>query len=253
MGKRVRGSWKAIALLAVGLAGGAAAVAVATVPGSNGVINACYAVSGSPAGGTIEQVPVTTGANLRIIDKDAGQTCNTLAAMGTLERPISWNVAGRQGPPGRTGAKGPPGTATFTYTLVPPQVSVTAPPEGGVVLGTGRTAIKFPFLGFSFSLKGGGGTTGRGGTGKSVPHEITITKAFDKHSSQLLKLSLDGKHIPQATITLVKKTGGNQKYVEFTLKEVFVVSVQEGSTHDGKSPLETLTLSFGSESEKYFK
>ena len=62
-----------------------------------------------------------------------------------------------------------------------------------------------------------------------------------------------GKHIPQATITLVKKTGGNQKYVEFTLKEVFIVSVQEGSTHDGKSPLETLTLSFASETEKYFK
>ncbi len=200
-------------------------------------------------------LPRTPGPNLHMIDTDLpGQACSTDGVTGDL--PISFNVTGPEGPPGRNGAQGPPGkpgTATFTYTLVPPQVSVTAPPEGGVVLGTGRTAIKFPFLGFSFSLKGGGGTTGRGGTGKSVPHEITITKAFDKYSPQLLKLSLDGKHIPQATITLVKKTGGNQKYVEFTLKEVFIVSVQEGSTHDGKSPLETLTLSFGSESEKYFK
>ena len=162
-----------------------------------------------------------------------------------------------RGPAGSQGAQGPPGkpgTGTVTYTLVPPQVKVTAPPEGGVVLGTGRTAIKFPFLGFSFSLQGRRRDhRDGGGTGKSVPHEITITKAFDKYSPQLLKLSLDGKHIPQATITLVKKTGGNQKYVEFTLKEVFIVSVQEGSTHDGKSPLETLTLSFASESEKYFK
>jgi Type VI secretion system effector, Hcp len=239
-------------LLAVGIAGGAAAVAVATVPGSNGVINACYAVSGSPAGGTIEQVPVTTGANLRIIDKDAGQTCNTLAAMGTLERPISWNVAGRQGPPGRTGAKGPPGTGTVTYTLVPPQVKVTAPPEGGVVLGTGRSAIKFQFVSFAFAATGGG-TGGHGGGGKSAPHLITISKAFDKSSAQLLHLVGTGKHIPQATITLVKKTGGTQKYVEFTLKEVFIASVQEGSTHGGKGPLETITLSFASESEKYSK
>ncbi len=123
------------------------------------------------------------------------------------------------------------------------------------MLGTGRSAIKFQFLGFAFAATGGGtgGHGGGGGTGKSVPHEITITKAFDKYSPQLLKLSLVGKHIPQATITLVKKTGGNQKYVEFTLKEEFIVSVQEGSTHDGKGPLETLTLSFASESEKYFK
>jgi type VI secretion system secreted protein Hcp len=237
-------------MLAVGLAGGGAAVAVATVPGSNGVINACYAVSGSPAGGTIEQVPVTTGANLRIIDKDAGQACNTLAGMGTLERPISWNVAGRRGPPGRTGAKGPPGTATFTYTLVPPLVRVTAPPDGGVVLGTGRDAIKFQFLSFNFSVKGSGHG---GGTGQSTPGTITVTKAQDKSSPRLFKLALQGKSFKQATITLVKKTGGKQPYLVITLNNTLVSSFQTGSSKAGQRPEETLTLSYSKTSEKFSK
>jgi Type VI secretion system effector, Hcp len=222
---------------------------VATVPDSSGVIHACLQVAAKP-GGVVVPAP---GPNLQVIDPSAKQTCSDPAGGATpadlVER------LGAAGPARSARRHGPGGHGHRHLHARAPAGQGDRTPEGGVVLGTGRSAIKFQFLGFAFAATGGGtgGHGGGGGTGKSVPHEITITKAFDKYSPQLLKLSLIGKHIPQATITLVKKTGGNQKYVEFTLKEVFIVSVQEGSTHDGKSPLETLTLSFASETEKYFK
>jgi hypothetical protein len=238
-------------LLAVGLAGGAAAVAVATVPDSSGVIHACVNRAAVAGGVTAEPAPAP---NLQVIDTDAGQTCSTDGVTGQL--PISWNVQGppgTQGPPGVSGAQGPPGkpgTNTFTYTLVPPQVKVTAPPDGGVVLGSGRTAIRFQFLSFSFSVKGGGHG---GGTGQTGPGTITITKAEDKSSPQLLKLSLQGKSFKQATITLVKKTGGTQPYLVITLNNTFLSSYQVGSSKGGLRPQETLTLSYAKISEKFAK
>ncbi len=223
-------------------------MAVATVPDSGGVIHACYEVAGTRTG-----VEPAQGPNLQVIDPSAGQTCSGAVGGPTSPQPISWNVTGPQGPPGRTGVQGPPGTpgtATFTYTLVPPTVKVTAPPEGGVVLGTGRNAIKFPLLSFSFSIKGGG--HGSGG-GQSSPGVITLTKAQDKSSQQLFKLALTGKSFQQATITLVKKTGGKQPYVVITLNNTLISSFQVGSSKGGQRPEETLTLSYAKISEQYVK
>jgi type VI protein secretion system component Hcp len=237
-------------LLGVGLAGGAAAVAVATVPDSSGVIHACYSVA---AAGPNKVLPTQGGPNVWIYDPSEGQTCSDPAAGATSPQPISWNVTGPQGPPGRNGIQGPPGkpgTATFTYTLVPPQVKVTAPPDGGVVLGTGRSAISFQFLSFSFAVKGG--AHGSGG-GQSSPGTITITKAHDKVSQQLFKLTLTGKRFQQATITLVKKTGGKQPYLQITLDNAFITSFQTGSSKGDQRPEETLTLGYAKISEKYFK
>src|SRR5918992_98330 len=79
----------AAAILAV-----AAGVALATIPGSNGVINACYE----------KRLGI-----LRVIDAEAGKTCTQ------YETPISWNEkgvkgdTGPQGLKGETGATGPQG------------------------------------------------------------------------------------------------------------------------------------------------
>jgi hypothetical protein len=72
-------------LTATALLAGAAGVALATIPGSNGVINGCY--------------EKRTGL-LRVIDTEAGKTCTQ------YETPIRWN---QEGPKGETGAQGPPG------------------------------------------------------------------------------------------------------------------------------------------------
>ncbi len=74
------------AILAV--AGG---VAYASIPGSGGVISACYAKDGLPGAGRV-----------RVIDAEAGKRCNA------QENPLSWN---QQGPPGLQGPQGAPGPA----------------------------------------------------------------------------------------------------------------------------------------------
>ncbi|HUE25204.1 MAG TPA: hypothetical protein VMP89_00405, partial [Solirubrobacteraceae bacterium] len=122
---RIGRSGRVAALLAVGALGGAAALAVASVPDSSGVIHACYAVS---SGATT--VPATSGTNLlRIIDPSAGQTCNPAGAPGSTgtEAALNWNAAGQQGPAGPAGQNGSPGpTSTIasghTFTISGGQV-----------------------------------------------------------------------------------------------------------------------------------
>ena len=72
-------------LIATAMLACAAGIALATIPGSDGVINGCY--------------EKRTGI-LRVIDAQAGKTCLS------FETPIRWNQGGATGP---TGAKGPTG------------------------------------------------------------------------------------------------------------------------------------------------
>jgi hypothetical protein len=75
-------------LTATALLAGAAGIALATIPGSNGVINGCF--------------EKRTGL-LRVIDTEAGKTCTQ------WETPISWNQKGEQGLQGIQGEKGDKG------------------------------------------------------------------------------------------------------------------------------------------------
>ncbi|MBN9623327.1 MAG: hypothetical protein J0H06_10280, partial [Actinobacteria bacterium] len=61
---------RAVVLVVVGVVAGAAATAIAAVPGNDAVVNACYEVQQD---GT---TPLAGAPNLRIIDPAAGQTCN---------------------------------------------------------------------------------------------------------------------------------------------------------------------------------
>ena len=92
--------WKAVLLLAAGAVGGAAAVAVASVPDSGGVIHACVALQ------TGSTLPTTT-ANLRVID--GTQKCATTSLPGgppATEGTVEWNIKGPTGAPGQPGAPG---------------------------------------------------------------------------------------------------------------------------------------------------
>jgi Type VI secretion system effector, Hcp len=255
--------WRAVLLLAVGLAGGAAAVAVATVPDSGGVIHACYDVNGSgePA----------SGATLTVIDPSAGQTC-AAATVGASpgQRELSWNQqgpAGTPGAPGQQGPQGPPGNTTTvtkggTLTLSGGQVlqvesaggGVTLPtpirplPGGSnVVMGSGASALSFPIL--DVSLLGSGGSTG---TGKAAVKDITITKQVDKASPKLFQACATGKHFPTALLT-VRKAGG-KTYLRYYFRQVFVTAIQSaGSPRDKAIPTEQVTFTYGSLQVQYVK
>jgi hypothetical protein len=75
-------------LTATAMLAGAAGVALATIPGTDSVINGCY--------------EKRTGI-LRVLDTEAGKKCLS------FESPISWNQQGPKGTPGPQGAQGPQG------------------------------------------------------------------------------------------------------------------------------------------------
>lgn len=232
--------WQAVALLAVGAAGGGAAWAVASVPDSSGVIHGCVALMYGASG----EVPVTTGANLRVIDTEAGQQCTTPnGEFNPGEKAIEWNVTG---PPGVTGPKGPPGqssgSTTVTFALEPPIVKSTAPPEGFAVVGTGSSAYRFDILTVGFARDAGSGTAT--GHRQHKPLLYVFTKTLDKASPKLFRAAANGTHYPKVVLRVRKAAGGKQTYLQYTFSHVGVSSVQDGSGGKGSGPVETVTLNF---------
>lgn len=257
---------KAALLLAVGAAGGGAAMAVASVGGSD-TINAC--VSLQPG----SSLPVATGANLRVIDPGS-PACNTNAAVGTLEQPLSWNVVGppgtngTNGTNGSNGAPGAPGTVTAgsrvtlpggtTLTIVgSPPLSIPPPPSGNTpsplhefTLDTSHGNLSFDIVGYSLTPtnSGGAGHSTGAGSGKATLHEFTIIKTTDKATPLLAKAVYGGAHYKTATLAL-RKAGNNQPYLLYTFTTVYVVAVQWSSS--GDTPKESITFEYGGLTVKY--
>jgi type VI protein secretion system component Hcp len=105
---------KAAALIAVGLLGGGAAFAVASVPDSNGVYTGCVEMQTNTDSG--QTMPyLSYYGNLNVIDPSAGQTCDQVATYEevptTDEQQITWNQTGPAGPTGPQGETGPQGPA----------------------------------------------------------------------------------------------------------------------------------------------
>lgn len=261
-------------MLGVGVLGVAAAVAVAAIPDSNGVIHACYQTNtaGQPV----------AAPNLRIIDP-ASQSCSSVAGAGPAEREIDWNQSGPAGPtgpqgpagqngqngqngtPGQTGPQGPPVTvaAGHTLTLSGGQVitvgqsngvTIQQPPlkhvVGGASLNGGGTGLTFEdLLAVSFATVGGSSSAGSGGgAGKVKFHDISITKYIDKSSPKLALYCANGKHIPKVTIAL-RKAG--KTYLTYTLTDVVISTYQTGGSAEGGQATETMSLNFGKISIQY--
>ena len=77
--------------------------------------------------------------------------------------------------------------------------------------------------------------------------EITLTKAFDKASVQLLSAAATGKIFKTATISWSKSTGRKtpEDFMTITLTGVLITSVQQSSSRAGEGlGTETVSLSF---------
>jgi type VI protein secretion system component Hcp len=264
----IRRPWKAGALLAAAGLGAGAAVAVASVPSSDGVIHACVDVTTAPGGTT---VPRLGAPNLTIIDSNAGQTC--IPAKGGIpnQTEISWSVTGPQGPPGVTGPQGPDGVVgktgatgatgatgnagpagsgvTNTVTIAPPTISANAKPVADVTIGAGKSALTFPVL----AGEENGATTRKGKASKGDIHDFQITKTLDTASPMLLKLAATGTLIPKVTIEYAnpyktsKGSKGSTKleYLTITLSPVFVSTFEtQAGTGKGVEPRESISLNF---------
>jgi hypothetical protein len=220
---------RAALLIAVGLAGGAAAFAVASIPGGDGVIHGCVLLSDPPPSGE----PLR-GANLHITDSSS-------PACGASEQPISWNVTGPAGPPGETGPTGPPGAAGpgVTVDVATPSIRNSAKPVATLKLGTGGNAIDTNLLGFSLAKP-----TGQG-SGKVAIHDLSFTKKVDKASAKLFKFCAQGKHLDKAVLTARKAGKGQQEFLVIKMENVLISSVQSAPSGGGGShPQEHISLNF---------
>jgi type VI secretion system secreted protein Hcp len=235
---------RALLFIAAGAAGGGAAIAVASVPDSNGLIHACYNVgsNGEPL----------SNATLTVIDPSAGQNCAAPpgAASGTGQKELSWNQSGPPGPPGPAGppgSSGAPGAPGQTATVVggPPPLSTGGGVVGEAKFGTGPGASTFKLLGLGFGASRGGtsGSSSSGSAaGKANVHEFTIKKMTDTASPLLFEAGASGKSFPQVTVTLNKKKQ-KQPYLVITMTDV-VISSYQTSSKAGSSPQDTLSLNF---------
>lgn len=263
---------KAVAFTAAGLAGGGAAIAVASVPDSSGVIHACYSVDSNGAPST------TNGPNVTVIDPNAGQTCSTTSPPSggpPSQAALSWNT---QGPPGATGApgqQGPAGTpaavgsgltiTTGLLTLPGGQVltvessggGVTLPnppaPSGGtneVVMTGDRGSVTYPILSLVVLASQAGTSGGRGvGARQVTVRDISVTRRIDATSTKLAEFCVTGQHFKTVTITLAKK--GGAQYLRYTLSSVYIIAEQVSGGHGDGTPTETVTFAFGSSQVQY--
>ena len=260
-------------LIAVGLAGGGAAIAVASVPDSNGTYNACVEMTTSVASTDTSQTitePVPFPGNVRIIDPSAGETCSNGDSDYT-EQQITWGAngpqgstgpqgpSGSQGPTGAQGAPGAPGqTITLKSSATPTTASET--PVAEVVLGSatsgllkgesqdkigGNSSSTFTFEAVNLSYTDAqtisiGSATGGAGAGKVRATTIEVTKVVDKQSGNLLFAVNEGKVFATGRV-LIPIPKHNDEYLELLLHDAVITS-DHVMSNGPKYPLEDLTL-----------
>ena len=91
------------------------------------------------------------------------------------------------------------------------------------------------------------GTTHMGtgaGAGKVNVQDISFTKYVDKSSPNLMQYCCNGKHFPEALLT-VRKAGENPlEYLKITLKDLMIAAVTTGGSGGEDRLTENVTLNF---------
>jgi type VI secretion system secreted protein Hcp len=227
--------------------GAGAAIAVAAIPGSDGVITGCYAGPNGASPGDISEPP---GA-LRVIDPSLPNPAgapNVPGACQPGETQITWNQSGPQGPQGTIGAPGAPGVpgAQGAPGELLPAV------QFGFDNSAGKMFLKLDGVkgesqdhkhrgdieisSFSFGAGNGGAQAhgGGGGAGKVSFSSFTITKHVDKSSALLQKAVVGGQHYKEMDVFFARKAGGTQQdYLEIKLQDVLISSYQAGGSGGG--------------------
>lgn len=283
--QRLRRSRRAlkIALPTAAALGAGAAIAVGSIPGSDGVITGCYAspnpvtnVDGVPNNVTINGVTEPPGT-LRVIDPSLprtftlpsggqGQTNPAAACDEKQEKQITWNQSGPTGPQGATGASGSPGAPG---SQGPTGESGGGETSFGLQNSAGLTFLKLDGVSgsavdkrhkgdiqldsFSFGVSNVGSQAhgSGGGAGKVSIQSFKIIKNVDKSSPLLAQACATGKHIKLAELIFARKAGGEQRdYLYIKLDNVLVSSYQTGGSGNGLQQ-EQVTFSFQKMQETY--
>ena len=108
-------------------------------------------------------------------------------------------------------------------------------------------------LSWSWGLSQSGSThygTG-GGAGKVNVQDISLTKWVDKSSPVLMKMCCNGKHYPEALLTVRKAGEKPLEYVKLKMEDVIVSSISTGGSGGEDRLTENVTLNFAKVSVDY--
>ena len=74
---------------------------------------------------------------------------------------------------------------------------------------------------------------GGGGTGKASVQDLSFTKRMDKSSTPILLACCNGKHFPEASLTVRKAGEKPVEYLKVKLEQVLISSVSTGGSGNG--------------------
>ncbi len=84
-----------------------------------------------------------------------------------------------------------------------------------------------------------------GGAGKVSVQDLSFTKYIDKSSVNLIMACCNGKHYPEAKLTVRKAGEKPLEYLTITMKDVLVTAVSTGGSGGEDRLTENVTLNFG--------
>lgn len=94
-------------------------------------------------------------------------------------------------------------------------------------------------------------TAGGGGSGKVNVQDLSFTKYVDKSSTNLALKCCNGKHIPNAVLTVRKAGESPVEYLKITMEPVLVTSVSTGGSGGEDRITENITLNFAKVKVEY--
>jgi type VI secretion system secreted protein Hcp len=97
---------------------------------------------------------------------------------------------------------------------------------------------------WGMSQTGSGHVGGGAGTGKVQVNDLSLTKYMDMATPDLMLACCNGKHYPEAKLT-VRKAGENPlEYIVITMSDVIITGVQTGGSGGEDKLTENVTLNF---------
>jgi type VI secretion system Hcp family effector len=237
-----------LALPAAVVLGAGTAVAIAAIPGSNGVITACRVTTGTPPG------------QLRVIDVEASppQACTT------GETTITWNQQGPAGPAGPIGPQGDPGFpgdsgtdtggGTGTGSGSPFDTSQAGGPSADIFLAIdgiqgdstdARHKNQIAIESFAFLAKRPTTSSSRGSTAVRF-NGLRLDKVYDVSSPKLFAAATSGRHLKSATVTFSTSSDpSGTDVLTYKLTDVMLTSYEQGGANPDTKALGSLEEEIG--------
>jgi type VI secretion system secreted protein Hcp len=108
-------------------------------------------------------------------------------------------------------------------------------------------------ISWSWGMEQSGATHSGGGSGsgKVSIHDLHFTKFVDKATPNLMLMCSNGKHIPEAVLTVRKAGETPLEYLIITMTDLIINEVSTGGDNDDDRPTEQVSLNFGAVKLEY--